>query len=227
MSGTTKRKRPSSSKKTGGLNGTSSAKTKAPARNGSIQKTALKSGEAVLYGLGGALLGAAVGKFSVIPGLMLIGVGAHKNMPMLTTAGATMAMASGYKRKDSAVNGLDGDDDNYGADGVGGINVQNIANGVKARVGNWVANFTEKVTIKSKPVVGGGAAPANNPPANNAIANGGQPTAGLDAIYDLPPLEEGSNGRSMEAVIGNVAGFQGLGNADGNNTMLGFGSASL
>jgi hypothetical protein len=118
------------------------------------------------------------------------------------------------------VNGLDGDDDNYGADGVGGINVQNIANGVKARVGNWVANFTEKVTIKSNQVAGGGSAPANN-----AVANGSQPTAGLDAVYDLPPLEDGSYGRSMEAVIGNVAGFQGLGNADGNNTMLGYGAS--
>jgi hypothetical protein len=225
MSGTTTRRKKASSKKRGGLNGTTGAKTaKFPARKGSFQDTALKSGETVLYALGGALLGAAVGKFSVVPGLVLIGVGTHKNMPGLTTAGATMALASGYKRKDSAVNGLDGDEDNYGADGIGGLNAQNIFNGAKARVGNWLSNFSEKVPIPgiSAPAVSS----SSSTPANNTAANGGQQTAGLDATYDLPPLEEGNYGRPMEAVIGNVAGFNGFGNADQSNTMLGF-SASL
>ncbi len=225
MSGTTTRRKRASSKKRGGLNGTTGAKTaKFPARKGSFQNTALKSGETVLYALGGALLGAAVGKFSVVPGLVLIGVGTHKNMPGLTTAGATMALTAGYKRKDSAVNGLDGEEDNYGADGVGGINVQNIANGAKARVANWLANFSEKIAL---PSISSPAAASSSTPANSsAPANGGQQTAGLDATYDLPPLEEGNYGRPMEAVIGNIAGFNGLGNADQSNTMLGF-SASL
>jgi hypothetical protein len=223
MSGTTTRRKRASSKKRGGLNGTSGAKTaKFPARKGSFQNTALKSGETVLYALGGALLGAAVGKFSVVPGLVLIGVGTHKNMPGLTTAGATMALTAGYKRKDSAVNGLDGDEDNYGADGVGGINVQNIANGAKARVANWLSNFSEKIAL---PGVSTPAASSTSTPANNAAASGGQPTAGLESIYDLPAIEDG-NGRPMEAVIGNIAGFNGLGTTDQGNTMVGV-SASM
>lgn len=197
-----------------------------PARKGSVQDTAVKSGEAIIYALGGALLGAAVGKFSVIPGIAMIAVGTHKNMPNITTAGATMALSAGYNRKNTAVNGLDGEDDNYGTDGVGGFNVQNLVNGAKARVGNWVANFAEKVSMKSTSAVGGGSAQAMNTPSNPAIASG-QATAGLDALYDLPAMDENNFGRSMEAVIGNVAGFNGFGNfAEQGNAMMGV-SASM
>lgn len=77
---------------------------------GDIKNTLLETGkDLVICVLGGGLLGAAVGKPSLLIGLGLTGTGHYMGSKMISLVGLGMMAANGFQ-KQSSVNGVDGFD---------------------------------------------------------------------------------------------------------------------
>lgn len=76
---------------------------------GSIKNTALKSTTQVAIGVGGGAVGAAIlGKWSFIPGLLLIGWGNYKDIPWMAPMGIGMAASSLTLVADDGLKGVEG-----------------------------------------------------------------------------------------------------------------------
>lgn len=134
---------------------------------GNLKNSALETGKAVLVGvLGGGLIGAAIGKPSLIVGIVTTGVGHYSGNKLTQMLGLGLMAANGFQR-DKVVSGLEGLD------------------GVKERLQAFKESFSEKLYIdklKAKGLI---------PASTNGVGElqyfsypGGQNLAALDAIED-------------------------------------------
>lgn len=108
---------------------------------GNIKNTALETGKDLLVGvIGGGLIGAAIGKPSLIIGTIITGAGHYADNKLATIFGIGMMASNGFQ-KGKAVSGLEGID------------------GVKERMQAYKESFSEKLyldkIIKTKAVVEG------------------------------------------------------------------------
>lgn len=112
---------------------------------GDAKNTAIETAKDVVIGVvGGGLVGAAVGKPSLIVGLGLTGAGHYMGIPLLRLLGIGMMAANGFQRSQT-VNGLDG------------MSKAEILNRIKA----YKENFTEKLYLDKLRKNSGGGEAAN------------------------------------------------------------------
>ena len=95
--------------------------------------------------VGGGVLGAVAGKFSLIGGIPIAIYGHYKNNRWLKALGIGMALANGFKPQGTA--GLEGEEDIYGLEGVDGFNASAFAQGAKARLASYFQGFKEKLFL--------------------------------------------------------------------------------
>jgi hypothetical protein len=96
---------------------------------GNVKNTALETGKDILVGvLGGGLIGAAIGKPSLIIGIVTTGVGHYSGNKLTQLLGLGLMAANGFQ-KNTTVSGLEGMD------------------GVKERVKAFKESFSEKLYI--------------------------------------------------------------------------------
>ena len=96
---------------------------------GNLKNTALETGKGILVGvLGGGLLGAAIGRPSLMVGLVTTGVGHYTGSRMTQLLGLGMMAANGFQ-KSTSVSGLEG------------------MEGVKQRVQAYKESFAEKLYL--------------------------------------------------------------------------------
>lgn len=105
----------------------------------SMMGTAKETGIALAAGLVGGALGALFGKFSIIPGVIVTGVGLHKKLPWLAAGGIGLTMANGFQNTKAPAPTVSS------TEGVDGI--KEIAEQAKQRVGTFFENFKEKLFI--------------------------------------------------------------------------------
>ncbi len=107
---------------------------------GSVKNTALETGKDILVGvLGGGLIGAAIGKPSLLIGIVTTGIGHYSNNKLTQLLGIGIMAANGFQ-KTPAVAGIDG------------------IEGVKERVQAFKESFSEKLyldKIKKKSLTAG------------------------------------------------------------------------
>ena len=98
---------------------------------GNIKNTAIETGKDILIGVvGGGLIGAAIGKPSLIVGIGVTGAGHYTGNRMATLLGIGMMAANGFQQSKS-VQGLDG------------LDIQSIKN----RIAAYKDNFMEKTYL--------------------------------------------------------------------------------
>jgi hypothetical protein len=96
---------------------------------GNIKNTALETGKDILVGvLGGGLIGAAIGKPSLIIGIVTTGVGHYSGNKLTQLLGLGLMAANGFQ-KNTTVSGLEGMD------------------GVKERVQAFKESFSDKLYL--------------------------------------------------------------------------------
>src|SRR5688572_22125333 len=79
-------------------------------KNPSVKETAKESGLALLSAIGGTGVGAALGRHSLLPGLVVFVWGIHKKNPYITAAGLGLSLSNGFQRPGQPVQGMDGFD---------------------------------------------------------------------------------------------------------------------
>lgn len=95
--------------------------------------------------VGGGVLGAVAGRFSLLGGIPLAIYGHHSGNRWLKALGMGMALANGFSAKGAA--GLEGEEDIYGLEGTDGFNAKAFAQGAKARVSSYFRGFREKLFL--------------------------------------------------------------------------------
>jgi hypothetical protein len=96
---------------------------------GNVKNTALETGKDILVGvLGGGLIGAAIGKPSLIVGIVTTGVGHYSGNKLTQLLGLGIMAANGFQ-KNATVSGLEGLD------------------GVKERIQAYKESFSEKLYL--------------------------------------------------------------------------------
>jgi hypothetical protein len=96
---------------------------------GNVKNTALETGKDILVGvLGGGLIGAAIGRPSLIVGIVTTGVGHYSGNKLTQLLGIGLMAANGFQ-KNTSVSGLEGMD------------------GVKERLQAYKASFTDKLYL--------------------------------------------------------------------------------
>jgi len=96
---------------------------------GNLKNSALETGKSILVGvLGGGLIGAAIGRPSLLVGIVTTGAGHYTNNRLVQLLGIGMMAANGFQ-KSSTVNGLEGLD------------------GIKERIKAYRESFSEKLYL--------------------------------------------------------------------------------
>lgn len=96
---------------------------------GNLKNTALETGKEILVGvIGGGLIGAAIGRPSLVVGIVTTGVGHYSGNKLTQLIGLGMMAANGFQ-KGTAVSGLEGLD------------------GIKERVQAFKESFSEKLYL--------------------------------------------------------------------------------
>lgn len=107
---------------------------------GSIKNTALETGKGILIGvLGGGLIGAAIGKPSLLVGIVTTGVGHYSGNKLTQLLGLGLMASNGFQRN-TAVSGIEG------------------LEGVKERMQAFKESFSEKLyldKLKKKGIAAG------------------------------------------------------------------------
>lgn len=105
-----------------------------------VQDVSIDTGLVLASAVAGGIGGAAIGKHSFLAGLTTIVIGAIRKSKYIEVAGAAMCMANGFQSKPSE------DTQTSGTDGVDGLDIDKM----KARVGTFFKNFSEKLYIPKK-----------------------------------------------------------------------------
>jgi hypothetical protein len=153
---------------------------------GNIKNTAIETGKDLLIGVvGGGLLGAAIGRPSLLAGIAVTGAGHFTGQRLISLVGMGMMAAGGFKNS-AAVSGMEGLD------------------GVKERLLAYRDSMKEKLYLdkimKKKPVAGIGNLQYFNYPDELQGLQGG--LAALDSIDQQ--LEESAMGRLQMGGIGDM-----------------------
>jgi hypothetical protein len=164
--GRTKRKKGKKSKKHGGLFGFTQT-----AKGNNAKDTAKISGGMLLATLAGGVLGAAIGKSSLLAGIPLLAYGAHKGNQYMMAAGLGLTVApvipTKTKSDSSSVNGFD---------------FKELAQNAKDRIGQYFDSFKDKLYLSSSTT--------NDSTASGSATNGLQ---GNDEVkYFVHPYQEES-----------------------------------
>lgn len=151
---------------------------------GSIKNTAIETGKDLLIGVvGGGLIGAAIGRPSLLAGIGVTGLGHFMGQRLVSLVGIGMMASGGFKTQ-AAVSGVDG------------------LEGVKERLLAYRDTMKDKLyldkILKKKPVAGVGNLQYFNYPQEVQGLYGGGLDA-LDAIDDQ--LEESAMGRLQMGTI--------------------------
>lgn len=174
-------------------------------------KSILKSSKETLIDagvglIGGGILGAAIGKFSLIAGLPVAIYGEHKNNRWARALGMGMILANGYQATGSPTNGLNGEEDIYGMEGVDGIDFKAMQQGATARIGAYFKGFRNKLLIPAMAAKGtnglgeGEVSYFSNP--YNGMGEGEYTTMAGD-------LGEGEDPAFFNGVVGSVGAMNG------------------
>lgn len=144
---------------------------------GSIKNTAIKSGAQVAIGVGGGAAGAALlGKWSFIPGLLLIGVGNYKGIPWMAPMGIGMAASSLTLVVDDGLKGVEG---------VEGFDFKTKVTKAKQRLINLKDAFLSRTYLdkvfKKKEV-----ANSNGGASKREIENGEEKPEEVNGLNDTP-----------------------------------------
>ncbi|SKC47346.1 hypothetical protein [Ohtaekwangia koreensis] len=92
----------------------------------------------IVAAFGGVILGAAVGKHSLLLGIPVTVAGRYINNDYIAAAGLGMTVSNGFQNATKPLSG---------ADGVDGFDMKQIAQDAKDRVGKFFDNFKEKLYI--------------------------------------------------------------------------------
>ena len=95
--------------------------------------------------VGGGVLGAVAGRYSLLGGIPLAIYGHHSGNRWLKALGMGMALANGFSAKGTA--GLEGEEDIYGLEGTDGFNARAFAQGARARVTSYFRGFRQKLFL--------------------------------------------------------------------------------
>ena len=155
--------------------------------------------------VGGGLVGAAIGKYSLLAGLPVAIYGQHKNNRWARNIGMGMILANGYQAVTSPTSGLEGEEEFYGTEGVGGFNFKALQQGATARIGAYFKGFRRKLLIpdnKAKPAAGLGDTTYFANPYNGI----GEPYTQMAGYQG-----EGEDPAFFGGVVGSVGNLQGAG----------------
>lgn len=110
---------------------------------GDLKNTALETGKGILVGvLGGGLIGAAIGRPSLLVGILTTGVGHYSGNKLTQLLGVGMMASSGFQK----------------ATGISGVEGMEGLDGVKERIQAFKESFSEKLyldKLKKKGITAG------------------------------------------------------------------------
>jgi hypothetical protein len=155
--------------------------------------------------VGGGVIGAAIGKYSLIAGLPVAIFGHFKDNRWAKALGMGMILANGYQ---SASNSLSGEED-----GTDGIDMAAIQEGAKARIGAYFKGFQRKLLLPAK-------APVK---AANGLGEGettyfANPYNGIEE-YTTMAGSDTDDPAFINGVIGSVGNLQGAAGLSGTGNI--------
>lgn len=101
-----------------------------------VAQTVTKGGLVILAAIAAGGAGAALGKHSLLAGIPVTLLGFHKQNAYITAAGLGLILSNGFQNQNKPT-----------VQGVDGLDIKQIAEEAKDRVGTFFKNFSEKLYI--------------------------------------------------------------------------------
>lgn len=151
----------------------------APVMEHPVAQTVTKGGLVLLAAIAAGGAGAALGKHSLLAGIPVTLVGFHKKNPYIIAAGLGLTLSNGFQNQNkTAVQGVDG------------LDIKQIAEQAKDRVGTFFKNFSEKLYISK----------AAEPSATAGLAGEEQVTYFVNPYNDTKELDMSAIDRIQEQI---------------------------
>ena len=151
----------------------------APVMEHPIAQTVTKGGLVLLAAIAAGGAGAALGKHSLLAGIPVTLVGFHKKNPYIIAAGLGLTLSNGFQNQNKTTT----------VQGVDGLDMKQIAEQAKDRVGTFFKNFSEKLYISKA-----------EPSATNGLAGEEQVTYFVNPYNNAKELDMSAIDRIQEQI---------------------------